>query len=71
MAMSMRIAATMLILTALSAAAPDTATAARPLDSSGWPQEALAALEASCDGCFDPMVAVEVSDTRSTVSCRQ
>jgi hypothetical protein len=60
MVMIMRIAATMLVLTALSAA-PGTA-AARPLDSSGWPLEALAALEASCDGCFDPVAAVEVNE---------
>ena len=59
MIMSMRIAAMMLVLTALSSAAPGT-TAARPLDSSGWPLEALAAVEASCDGCFDPVAAVEV-----------
>ena len=61
MVLSMRIAATMLALTALSAAL-DMA-AARPLDSSGWPLEALAAVEASCDGCFDPVAAVEVSNT--------
>ena len=45
--------------------------AARPLDSSGWPQEGLAALEASCDGCFDPMAAVEVNSTRSRMTCRR
>ena len=72
MIMGMRITTTMLVLAALLlSVAASTAAAARPLDSSGWPQEALAALEASCDGCFDPMAAVEVSKTRSTVSCMQ
>lgn len=74
MLMGMRITTTMLVLLTallLLLAAASTA-AARPLDSSGWPLEALAAVEASCDGCFDPMAAaVEVSTIRSKPSCRQ
>jgi hypothetical protein len=63
MVVSMRNTAMMLVLAALSAALGTAA--ARPLDSSDWPLEALAAVGAPCDGCFDPVGAVEVRNTHS------
>jgi hypothetical protein len=55
---SMQTRASMIHLIAALAAV--CSTAVRPLDSSSdWPLEALAAIEASCDGCFDPVAAFE------------
>lgn len=48
----------LLAVAAMSAQLP--AGSARPV-AAGWPLEQLTALEASCDGCFDPVAAVEVA----------